>query len=313
VPKHTCCYGPGKITFGLSTIGFKLPPKALERTGLSVKKVVRDTGRPVRLVPTKGTELSSAQVLHNKMTDLPFGMELVLVRDGRTTWLCQTVAVQNIDAYAARDQARPKRDARVGMLPPKLAQIIVNLAKPADDTTVLDPFCGTGVLLQESLLMGYDTFGTDLEPRMVEYSQANLDWLKETFTVPTKNFHLEVGDATSHKWQRRFDAVACETYLGQPFSTQPDAAILRKNLSTVDLIHRKFLTNLAAQAKPGLTLCLAVPAWKQQQGFLHLPMLDQLESLGYTRMSFVHARTEELVYHREGQVVARELVVLIKK
>src|SRR5438132_1608433 len=83
------------------------------------------------------------------------------------TILAQTVKVQDIAAYAQRDQARPKRYAKVGMLPPKLAQIIINLAvgrlpdnqlasicdipageqipRPHLELTLLDPFCGTGV------------------------------------------------------------------------------------------------------------------------------------------------------------------------
>ncbi|MFZ1683180.1 MAG: hypothetical protein WAU88_03525, partial [Candidatus Zixiibacteriota bacterium] len=56
------------------------------------------------------------------------GWELLVVSDGQTAYLAQTVRIQDIDAYAARDQARPHRDAKVGMLPPKLAQIIINLA-----------------------------------------------------------------------------------------------------------------------------------------------------------------------------------------
>jgi len=71
----------------------------------------------------------------------------------------------------------------VGMLPPKLAQTIVNLATgptpPTEDTIILDPFCGTGVILQESLLMGYGAYGTDLEPRMIDYTRENLAWLSD--------------------------------------------------------------------------------------------------------------------------------------
>lgn len=64
----------------------------------------------------------------------------------------RTSFVQDIESYTARDQARPMRDARVGMLPPKLAQIIINLALSNNDITeVLDPFCGTGVVLQEGI------------------------------------------------------------------------------------------------------------------------------------------------------------------
>src|SRR6185503_16098722 len=103
--------------------------------------------------------------------------------------LAQTLFVQDIEAYGARDQARPARDARVGMLPPKLAQIILNLSagplRPAapqlERLRILDPFCGTGVILQEALLMGYSVLGTDIEPRMADYSKRNLRWLYEKF------------------------------------------------------------------------------------------------------------------------------------
>jgi tRNA (guanine10-N2)-dimethyltransferase len=223
--------------------------------------------------------------------------------------------VQDIDAYAARDQARPKRDAKVGMLPPKLAQTIVNLATGNSDkeVTLLDPFCGTGVVLQEALLMDYGAVGTDLEPRMVDYSQANLDWLQQRWHLPRGKFSLEVGDATNHHWQP-FDSVAAETYLGRPFSSLPDAQTLSQVIRDVDTIHRKFLRNLASQTKPGFRACLAVPAWHVAGNSVkHLPTLDSLQEMGYTRMSFVHARNEDLVYHRPGQIVGRELVVITRK
>jgi DNA-binding sugar fermentation-stimulating protein len=60
-------------------------------------------------------------------------------------------------------------------------------------------------------------------------------------------------------------------------------------------------------------MCIAVPAWKTERGFKHLPSLDSLEELGYTRLSFVHAKSDDLLYYRENQVVARELVTLIRK
>jgi tRNA G10 N-methylase Trm11 len=316
VPKHVCCIGPGKLIFGISTIGFKLSPKQLERTGLSVKRAVKATDRPVRLVPNNNSlELNSAQVLHNKMTASPLGMELVLIRDGKNTILAQTTNIQNIEAYAARDQMRPKRDARVGMLPPKLAQIIINLSSRSgqpDSTQLLDPFCGTGVLLQEAMLMGYSVYGTDLEPRMIQYSQENLEWLSHRYHL-TSAPHLEQGNAATHHWQKPVDFVACETYLGQPFAYEPDSRTLQSVINEVDDLHQKFLKNLGRQLSPGTSLCLAVPAWFINGQIKHLRTLDSLEKLGYTRVSFVHSKTTDLIYHREKQIVGRELVVLIRK
>ncbi len=305
----------GKIKLGLSVFDVPVTTQELFRTGLELKKICKKAGRSVRLVPNTELALSSAAVLHNQMTG-NLGMELLLVRDGNKTWLAQTTKVQDITAYARRDRGRPKRDARVGMLPPKLAQTIVNLATGSltatEDNTVLDPFCGTGVVLQEALLMGYDAYGTDLEPRMVDYSRENLEWLathgKET--TPT----LEVGDATDHQWTHPFSVVASETYLGRPLTSWPGSDTLREIIGTCNVIIEKFLKNIAAQTEPGKRFCLAVPAWRGPNGQLHhLPLLDHLGEIGYNRIRFEHAKDADLVYFRPEQLVARELLVITRK
>jgi tRNA G10 N-methylase Trm11 len=321
VPEHLQHLPEGKLRLGLSVYGMGISVQRLNATGLEIKKVIKATGRSVRFVPNKELALNSAQVLHNKLTQT-LGWELIFIRDGNRTFVAQNIAEQDIEAYTARDQARPKRDARVGMLPPKLAQIIVNLAvgevDPADPTcgagepkgsTVLDPFCGTGVILQEALIMGYNAYGTDLEPRMVDYAKANLDWLG----ITSLERRIAQADATSSDWEEPFDMIAAETYLGRPFSSNPDPDVLEKVVQDVDTIHKKFLKNVARQTKAGFRLSLAVPAWKIQSGFRHLPILDHLEELGYTRAVFERVRNQELIYHRPEQIVGRELVVLIRK
>lgn len=297
----------GKLKLGLSVYGFRINPKQLYASGLRLKKIIKATGRSVRIIPNKAPVLNSAQVLHNQLAS-PNGCELVFVRNGNKTILAQTYAEQDIEAYARRDQNRPFRDAKVGMLPPKLAQIIINLTSPLEGTKILDPFCGTGVLLQEALLMNLLVYGTDIEPRMIEYSTKNLECL-----IGAAKQQLEVGDATTHAWTEPVDAVAAETFLGKPLTSIPPRHILDQIRSECEDIHEKFLRNIGSQIKAGTRLCLAVPAWRIKSSFLHLKTLDHLQELGYTRLSFVHAKNEDLIYHREGQVVARELVVLMKK
>lgn len=314
IPEHEQYVPAGKLTIGLSTIGVKTSTKDIERCLLEAKKRLKASGRSVRIVPNKTNELNAAQILHNNLTGSN-GWELVVIGDGADAYLAQTVASQDIEGYAARDQARPYRDARVGMLPPKLAQTIINMATgPLEPKgkTVLDPFCGTGVVLQEASLMGYDVFGTDLEPRMVEYSIGNLHWLREKFDVAGEYVRIELGDATTHKWDRQLDVIACETYLGQPYASLPPLEQLQKNIRFVDKLHRDFLFNLQKQVKKGTRLCLAVPAWRTSVGFIHLPVLDHLKELGYNESKFIHASKGKLIYHRENQIVGRELVVIVK-
>jgi tRNA (guanine10-N2)-dimethyltransferase len=281
---------------------------------LAIKKAVEATGRPVRIVPNKTLDLNSAQVLHNKLTHRG-GWELIFAKYGDSTILAQTLFVQDIEAYAARDQARPKRDARVGMLPPKLAQTLINLANPATGATVLDPFCGTGVVLQEAALMGYNVYGTDLEPRMIEYAKENLEWLKGVYPqIANVEVRFEVADATNHRWSRPFDTVVGETFLGRALTALPDSQTLSGIIRDTDTILRKFLANLATQLPKDTRISLAVPAWKKKEGgFHHLPLIDHLTEMGYNRLDFKHSSYRELIYHRPAATVARQLLVLVKK
>lgn len=319
IPEHARHLEPGKLRLGLSAYELHVTPKNLMATGLKIKKGLKTDGRSARLVPNTMPMLNSAQVLHNHLTG-PLGWELLFVRHKDKTYIGQSIAVQDIEAYGARDHGRPMRDAKVGMLPPKLAQMIINLAKPKPGSTVLDPFCGTGVVLQEALLMGHDVYGTDLEPRMIAYSQANLDWLKQTRyyqhvcgpETRQGTIKLDVGNACERHWEK-FDAIACETYLGRPFSALPKPEILKEVMQDVDTITKKFLKNVASQTKPGFRMCIAVPAWSDGKSFWHLSTLDHLEELGYTRAVFAHAEVDDLIYHREGQIVGRELVVITRK
>lgn len=328
-PGHSERMPEGKMRLGLSAIDMGVDTKRLNATALTLKKVIKKTGRNVRVIPNKSLELNSAQVLHNQLTG-ETGWELVLARDGGKTIVAQTIKVQDIESYTRRDRERPKRDSRVGMLPPKLAQIIINLAAgelpeeklqnicdiPADEPiprkilgkTVLDPFCGTGVVLQEALLMGYDAYGTDLEQRMIDYSRHNLDWLN------VGSAWLEQGDATNAAWKKPIDFVASETYLGRPFTSMPSPEVLTQTIADCNLIIKKFLQNIHGQLKPGASLCLAVPAWQiQSKKFKHLPLIDRISDLGYNRISFEHIRDDQLIYYRPDQVVARQLLVITRK
>lgn len=311
--------GEGKLNLGLSTYGVPVSVGDVTATSLRLKKAIRaKTGQNVRVVPNQSPALSSAQVSNNHLTN-ERGLELVVVQTEETLYIAQTTREQDINAYAKRDQNRPKRDAKVGMLPPKLAQLIVNLAigrldEATAPITILDPFCGTGVLLQEAALMGYNIYGTDIEQRMIDYSHANLVWLNDTHKLAKIEATLEVGDATNYSWNEPFTVVAAEGYLGQPFTGFPSPEKLNDVTNTCNLIAKEFLKNLREQIPSGTRIAIGLPAWQRPNGeFVHLKLLDSLDDLGYNRVSFAHTNAEELLYYRPDQVVARELLVITRK
>ena len=172
----------GKITLGVSIYSDQATKKSAVSLSYNIRNVLKQSGHSVRLLPTTDTTLSTATVLHNGLaSNNPKKVELSFTKTKQGMLVARTIFIQDIDDYTKRDRLRPCRDARNGMLPPKLAQTMINLAigasslvkqpynvtealtksglkpRPQNPLRLLDPFCGTGVVLIEASLMGKDT------------------------------------------------------------------------------------------------------------------------------------------------------------
>ncbi len=309
----------GKLTLGISVYGADVPVRDIQKTGLILKSKLKQSGASLRLIPNQEAALSTATSHHNKLGLTDNKVELLVIRGRDQVIVAESIGAQNITALAARDQGRPRRDAFVGMLPPKLAQIMINLAGPLSGgkkeapARILDPFCGTGVILQEALLLRHAAYGTDLAEKMVRYSHDNLTWLQEHAGITSANWEVHEGDAMTTEWHGPIDAVVSETYLGQPFSAPPSSSKLTEVRGNCHHIVSAFLKNLAGQIAPGTPVVIAVPAWRAIDGsFTHLPLVKDLERLGYEEMSLRTVRPDQLLYFRPDQVVAREILLLKK-
>ncbi|MGD8374210.1 MAG: DNA methyltransferase [Candidatus Woesebacteria bacterium] len=300
-----------KVTLGISAYGVHVAPRQLGHGALQIKKLLRSQKRSARVVPNTEKILNSAQVLHNQLTG-PRGVEIVFVAHKGQIFIGRTLSVQDVDSYSKRDFERPGRDAFIGMLPPKLAQILISLANPKSNDVLMDPFCGTGVVLMESALQNIPIIGSDINPKMVKYSKDNLKWLEQNYSISPTVKELTVADAANHTWSNPIGCVACETYLGKPLASLPDSKNLEKITNECNIILRDFLENLAKQTKSGTRCAIAVPAWKTQNSLIHLPAVDDLKKMGYNRISFSYANDNDLIYHRTDQIVARELLVLTR-
>lgn len=311
----------GKMTLGLSAYDFPVSGREVQKTGLILKSKLKNSGVSLRLIPNQDNALSTATSHHNKLGLSDNKVELLIIKGEKQTIVAESIGAQNITALAARDQGRPRRDAFVGMLPPKLAQMMINMAGPleADPTQdlaqprILDPFCGTGVLLQEAMLLGYGVYGTDLSEKMIRFSRDNLNWLQDKYKIDS-HWYLHEGDAMDAAWQQPIAAVVAETYLGQPFSAPPSSSKLTEVRGNCNHIIGTFLKNISKQLKPGTPVVLAVPAWRSTQGDLtHLPLTTKVEDYGFTRMDLTTVDASRLLYSRPDQVVGRELLLLVKK
>ena len=314
----------GKITLGISDFSKQKKSGLAKQKSMELKRNLARMGRSVRVITSNEPEISSATAHHNQLGEKAGCFEIFLI--DREIYL--SLGTQNITAYTERDQARPARDAKVGMLPPKLAQILINLCgKLPEGTRVLDPFCGTGVILQEAAIMGYVPYGTDLNERMVEYSKKNLSWLfnkrnQKRFKILPDLIQkkdqilnaISVGDATSFTWEGEIDAVAFEGYLGAPMSKPPVDIKFKTEKAKCREIAMGFMKNITPQIKSGTPVVMALPAWLRENGkYVGLNILDEIQEMGYNFEKFQDLSQSDLLYYREGQIVAREIIVIRKR
>ena len=320
----TTAHPEGKITLGISDFSKQKKSGLAKQKSMELKRSLARMGRSVRVITSNEPEISSATAHHNQLGEKAGCFEIFLI--DREIYL--SLGTQNITAYTERDQARPARDAKVGMLPPKLAQILINLCgKLPEEARVLDPFCGTGVVLQEAAIMGYVPYGTDLNGRMVEYSKKNLSWLfnernRKRFKILPDLIQkkdqilnaISMGDATNFTWEGEIDAVVFEGYLGTPMSKPPVDIKFKTEKAKCKEIAMGFLKNITPQIKSGTPVVMALPAWLRENGkYAGLNILDEIQEMGYNFEKFQDLSQSDLLYCREGQIVAREIIVIRKR
>ena len=124
-------------------------------------------------------------------------------------------------------------------------------------------------------------------------------------------FSLSQGDATSFQWKQPIDAVACEGYLGKPMLKIPTEIVLKEQKQECGAIVLGFLKNLVGQIRKDTPVVIAVPAWLREDGeYERLDILDLIADMGYN----VNNKSREgLIYSREKQIVARDILILRKK
>lgn len=114
----------GKTTFSLRTVGVQ--PRVVGKLYRTCKDFLRSKGRSSRYVGNERTPAPSVVLHENNLIDKTGGCEIVILEDKEFFWAGVTVGAQNVNAYTFRDTQKPVRDTTVGLLPPKLAQTLLN-------------------------------------------------------------------------------------------------------------------------------------------------------------------------------------------
>ena len=157
------------------------------------KKRLKEGERSVRAVLGDAPALTSVQVDKNKLIEK--GGELLLIVGQGALRIAKTVAVQAYEDFSARDFGRPAHDAKSGMLPPKLARMMVNLSGAPKDEPLLDAFCGSGTILTEAADLGYrQLVGSDISEKAVADTKTNCAWIVRERNFQGVNLNVFTSD-----------------------------------------------------------------------------------------------------------------------
>lgn len=318
-----CSLVARKFSIGLSI----LSPGGLRAAelGRELKRQLKKSGYTMKFIlpQTAGQPLNAAQVLFHRLTEAP-NAELVFFRLHGEFWLATTTQIQDIRLYTQRDRERPYRDAARGMLPPKVAQMMLNLAPGTGSSPprVLDPFCGTGTLVLEGMLLGWTMIGSDKREVMVQATRANAQWLQQAFPrlarLQPRCFVHDVHRPFPSFLHGQCTAVVTEPYLGRALrSPLPRRALLTQQRELAALYTSFFAHARALFAGEG-RIVLALPVVRQRgsHGDLAMPQsfLDGVARLGYCLERLSSTARGTLMYSRPRALVGREITLwLIKK
>jgi tRNA (guanine10-N2)-dimethyltransferase len=102
-----------------------------------------------------------------------------------------------------------------GVMMPRMARALVNISCVQPKNCLLDPFCGTGGILIEAVMLGIDAIGSDFNPVMVRGSRMNQ---KESEMLIADAVRLPLGDES-------VDAVVTDLPYGQSVSIKKDDSL----------------------------------------------------------------------------------------
>ena len=304
----------GKINFGLSFYNTQIILKEIKDLGLEIKKTLKNEGRSVRYVENKELTLSSVAVEKNGLTLR--GREFLIEKKDNRYSIAKTEAVQPFEQFSARDFGRPGRDDLSGMLPPKLAMILINLAQTPPDSMLLDPFCGSGTILSEALLLEYkNLIGSDNSQKAVDDTKVNIDWVAKQFhqELPSnKIFKSEVLELSKKLLTDSIDAIVTEPYLGKPLRGQETKHELLSQANQLKDLYLRAFQQFHKILKPKGKVVFIIPRFKHTNEWITIDCKNEIEKIGFKALPFFENQLR-LVYARPNQRVAREIWRFEKK
>lgn len=322
----------GKLHFGISIYDggadknyISKIVNQLKNLNITIKENLGEKELKAGFVRIKERSLSSVSVWKNKLMSAGMEMVLILTKDGIVAG--KTLAVQEFESFSFRDYGRPMRDKRAGIIPPKLARMMINLAQIPKNAVLLDPFCGSGTILQEAILLGHrKMFGADISRKAVTDSMANIDWLFNNYkNLNASDYNIDIYQTDVRSISAKFapesiNAIVTEPFLGPPLFKIPDIRMIQNIISEVSPLYIAAFTSFSKILEKGGKVIFLFPVFEIMGEMHFVPILDKIEKIGFKQVDLLPADVRKnpvmnltqrntVLYGSREHFVKREIII----
>jgi tRNA G10 N-methylase Trm11 len=196
-----------------------------------------------------------------------------------------------------RDMQKPVRREDLS-ISPRLAKVMINLSEVNENGTLLDAFCGIGVILIEALEMGIKSIGIDKDKDAIEGAKRNMGWFK----FPNGSYRLMNNDST-RAVVGSVEVLVSEPDFGQTLKKTPEKREAEKMIRNFENLMIDVLKNMKKSVNGKFVFtCPFIDIGRERIGcdFVRISDKSGLKvEEGFPIKEF-----------REGQIVGREIVVM---
>ncbi len=269
-----------------------------ETKGEDVKDYLKQRFKGERLKATL-KHSSRKDVFLSPSESLAVDLEIIVFRKH----VGKVVAVYNPREYEKRDKQKPIQRP-LHTISIRLAKILINLSGAKEGDTLLDPFCGIGVVLQEANMMGINAVGIDKDRSCVNSSLKNLSWTRKRFGTEA-DFKVINGDSTKlSSFVKHADVCATEPYMGPFMKKIPTEEQAKKIVAALKPMYARVLKGVAKVVK-GRTAIIA-PRFRLYSGKrITLDMAGLLKKAGLKA-----DKAYPIIYNAGSSKIEREIWVL---